>query len=155
LQVGEEVFAQHGWLRLQSVRNLPDDATTYNFMVADDHNYFVGELGLWVHNCCRLFETGLRGKSLSWINKQKPRNWTRVTSNNRTGFKWLDGNGVERFRFQRPNGKNSVNSKWSRGANGYMRWKNEKDEFLDVDGNVVPKDDPDYDILTHIPYEGL
>jgi hypothetical protein len=34
---------------------------------------------------------------------------------------------------------------------GYYRFKNEKDEFLDEFGNVVPKTDPDFHIKTHIP----
>jgi hypothetical protein len=31
---------------------LPDDVSTYNFKVANNHNYFVGDAGLWVHNNC-------------------------------------------------------------------------------------------------------
>lgn len=33
---------------------IPDEylATVYNFEVEDYHTYFVGELGVWVHNTC-------------------------------------------------------------------------------------------------------
>ena len=34
------------------MRDVPNDVTTYNFMVAEHHNYFVGAQRLWVHNCC-------------------------------------------------------------------------------------------------------
>ena len=52
LKIGEQVQAKDGWLTLQSMRDVPNDVTTYNFMVAEHHNYFVGEQRLWVHNCC-------------------------------------------------------------------------------------------------------
>lgn len=156
LKIGDEVMTRDGsWLALQQVVDIPDNVSTHNFMVADDHNYFVGRSELWVHNCCRLFKTGLRGKSLNWINKQKPSNWKRVASDNGRGFKWLDENGTERFRFQRPNGRSPSGSQWSRESNGYMRWQNERGEFLDIDGNVVPRTHPEFNELTHIPYEGI
>jgi hypothetical protein len=53
LQIGDEVMTRDGsWLALQQVVDIPDNVSTHNFMVADDHNYFVGRSGLWVHNCC-------------------------------------------------------------------------------------------------------
>ena len=55
----------------------------------------------------------------------------------------------------RPNGKNPSASQWSRQSNGYFRWTNEAGEYLDVDGNVVPRNHPQYLELTHIRYEGL
>jgi hypothetical protein len=55
----------------------------------------------------------------------------------------------------RPNGKNPAASEWSRQANGYFRWKNEAGDFLDIDGNVVPANHPQFNELTHIIYEGL
>jgi RHS repeat-associated protein len=53
LKIGDEVMTRDGsWLALQQVVDIPDNVSTHNFMVADDHNYFVGRSGLWVHNCC-------------------------------------------------------------------------------------------------------
>ena len=40
------------------MRDVPNDVTTYNFMVAEHHNYFVGEQRLWVHNCCDVSDLG-------------------------------------------------------------------------------------------------
>jgi len=36
-----------------------------------------------------------------------------------------------------------------------MRWKNNKDEFLDIDGKPVSRSDPLFNEKTHIPYEGV
>lgn len=95
----------------------------------------------------------LQGKSLKWIQKQKPKSCRKVKADG-NGWKWVDQNGVERLRFMRKSGKNPANSKWSRDANGYFRWANSKGELMDVHGNVVPKSHPNYQQLTHIPYEG-
>ncbi|NJO01279.1 MAG: hypothetical protein HC880_05905 [Bacteroidia bacterium] len=97
----------------------------------------------------------LRGKSLNWIKKQKPRGWKTVPKNNGKGWKWLDEQGRERLIYQRPSGTNAANAKWSREANGYFRWLDEQENFLDVNGKVVPKTDPNFQWRTHIPYEGL
>jgi hypothetical protein len=99
--------------------------------------------------------SSLQGKSLAWIKKQKPKNWRTVSKNNGKGWKWLDEKGNERLIYQRPSGDNAMNSQWSRMENGYFRWMNEKGEFLDVDGKVVSRSDPDYQWKTHIPYEGV
>ena len=94
----------------------------------------------------------LRGKSINWIKKQKPKDWTRQTSNNGKGFKWVDKNGIERFRCQRPSkGK----PRWNHEKNGYMRWRDQSGNYLDIDGYVVPRSDPNFLPKTHIPYEGL
>lgn len=96
----------------------------------------------------------LLGKSLKWIQRQKPRGWRKVKADG-NGWKWIDKNGVERLRFMRKSGNNPANSKWSRDANGYFRWANSKGELLDVNGKVVPKSHPNFQELTHIPYEGF
>jgi hypothetical protein len=101
----------------------------------------------------------LRGVSLSWLKKHKPRNWQQVTTRDHEGFIWKDENGVERLRYMRPSGKNPANSKWSRQANGYFRWQPADSNpsnptFLDIDGNVVPQTAPDFAERTHIMYEG-
>ena len=67
LKIGEQVQAKDGWLTLQSVRDVPNDVTTYNFMVAEHHNYFVGEQRLWVHNCC-----GILMNPRSMLSRQGP-----------------------------------------------------------------------------------
>lgn len=75
-----------------------------------------------------------------------------MISDNGKGWKWIDENGIERLRFQRPK-KGEV--KWLREKNGYFRWKNELGEFLDELGNVVLTADSDFMWKTHIPYNGL
>ena len=53
LQAGEHVVALTGEpLTVKSVTPAGKRATTYNFEVADDHTYFVGQYGAWVHNVC-------------------------------------------------------------------------------------------------------
>ncbi|MEO1088842.1 MAG: Hint domain-containing protein, partial [Acidobacteriota bacterium] len=39
-------------LTVRQVRGSPARATVYNFEVENDHTYFVGETGVWVHNRC-------------------------------------------------------------------------------------------------------
>jgi RHS repeat-associated protein len=104
----------------------------------------------------------LQGKSLNWIQKQKPKNWTKEPADG-NGWIWLDEKGTERMRYMRPSGENASNSKWAREENGYFRWSNEKGERLDVDGNMIPQPakgaskqaKDDFEIKTHIPYEGV
>ena len=38
--------------------------------------------------------------------------------------------------------------------NGYFRRRNANGDYLDVNGNVIPKTDPNFQWKTHIPYEG-
>ncbi|MBU8898062.1 hypothetical protein KRR26_20815 [Corallococcus sp. M34] len=93
--------------------------------------------------------------ALKWLQRNKPSGWRQVATRNSEGWIWLDSNGVERLRFMRPNGKNPSASQWSRQSNGYFRWKDAADNFLDVDGAVVSPEHPGFQELTHIPYEGL
>ena len=97
----------------------------------------------------------LEGKSIKWLRKNKPKGWKTIPTRNNEGFIWLDKSGIERLRFMRPNGKNPTNSQWSRQANGYFRWTDESGNFLDVNGNVVPRTDPLFNEKTHIIYEGI
>ncbi|MEO1086327.1 MAG: polymorphic toxin-type HINT domain-containing protein [Acidobacteriota bacterium] len=39
-------------LTVRQVRGSPKRATVYNFEVENDHTYFVGQTGVWVHNEC-------------------------------------------------------------------------------------------------------
>lgn len=44
--------ATDAWLEVRQIRGPPTAGTVYNFEVAEDHTYFVGDLGAWVHNTC-------------------------------------------------------------------------------------------------------
>jgi hypothetical protein len=96
----------------------------------------------------------LRGVSLDWLRRNKPRGWREVPTRNNEGWIWLDTAGRERLRFMRPNGENPSASQWSRQANGYFRWQDEAGNYLDIDGNVVPPSHPQFNGRTHIMYEG-
>ena len=115
----------------------------------------MGLLAWLVHNAgkclSKLSIKSLIGKSLKWI-KKKPKGWKTLRSDNGKGWKWLDENGIERLRFQRPQ---KGFTKWVREKNGYFRWMDEAGEHLDEAGKVVPKTDPDFMWKTHIPYNGL
>lgn len=97
----------------------------------------------------------LRGVSVSWLKRNKPRGWRHVPTDKKGGWKWLDENGVERLRFMWKNGLNATSNKWCRQANGYFRWQNTKGQHLDIDGNVIDDTHPQFQALTHIPYEGV
>jgi hypothetical protein len=101
----------------------------------------------------------MRGVSLSWLRRNKPKGWREVPTRDREGWIWKDENGVERLRFMRPSGTNPANSQWSRQANGYFRWQPghstpERPVYLDIDGNEIPPTHPLFNELTHIMYEG-
>jgi hypothetical protein len=144
--------ADGGILVVAGVSWTGERTVVFNFGVEGYHTYFVGESGAWVHNCFPF--DSLRGKSHKFLRKSKPKGWREVPADNGKGWKWLDKDGNERFRFMRPQ-KGQV--QWQREKNGYMRWRNEKGEYLDADGNVVPRDvdDQTYQWETHIPYEGI
>jgi hypothetical protein len=51
LVVGEQLETQDSrWVTVESVKPLDGLATVYNFTVEEDHDYFVGDEGLLVHN---------------------------------------------------------------------------------------------------------
>ncbi len=53
LAAGESILDQEGGeARVVSVTTIPIEAPVYNFEVDTDHAYFVGDLGLLVHNTC-------------------------------------------------------------------------------------------------------
>ena len=61
---GDQVLTASGqWRKVLSVAVLPGSAAVYNFEVADDHDYFVGDQGLLVHNAgpCNLQLKYMRG----------------------------------------------------------------------------------------------
>ncbi len=53
---GDEVFTSAGgWVRVSNGTWVSQAQTVYNFEVEGFHSYFVGEIGVWVHNnSCRL-----------------------------------------------------------------------------------------------------
>ncbi|SMC27724.1 YD repeat-containing protein [Andreprevotia lacus DSM 23236] len=51
------VLLEHGCAEVIAVEVDPNRATAYNFEVADVHTYFVGTLGVWVHN----------SSSINWV----------------------------------------------------------------------------------------
>jgi RHS repeat-associated protein len=54
LRVDDKVRLASGrWTRVIGVERRFGGATVYNFEVADNHNYFVGQLGALVHNECK------------------------------------------------------------------------------------------------------
>lgn len=51
LQIGDEVLSASGeWQRVFSIEQQAKSEQVYNFAVADNHNYFVGNNGVLVHN---------------------------------------------------------------------------------------------------------
>lgn len=52
LNIGDEIrTATSDWSKVESIESRKD-AQVYNFEVANNHNYFVGNQGLLVHNTC-------------------------------------------------------------------------------------------------------
>ena len=55
LKAGDQLeLLEGGIVEVTGVRVDAELATTYNFEVADVHTYFVGKLGVWVHNTCSM-----------------------------------------------------------------------------------------------------
>ncbi|MFP4438782.1 MAG: hypothetical protein ACLFVO_16190, partial [Chloroflexaceae bacterium] len=123
-----------------------------NLAVAEAHTFFVGDDGWLVHNVGFGKIRNLRGKSEKWLRRNKPQGWCQVPTREHEGWRWLDQAGQERFRFMHPKKKGPI--AWSRQRTGYMRWQDEFGNFLDIDCNPVPRNDPDLQEKTHIPYEG-
>jgi hypothetical protein len=100
----------------------------------------------------------LAGVTLAWLKRNKPKGWKQVPSREHEGWIWRDEKGRDRLRFMRSTGRNPGKNKWSRQANGYFRWQNEKGEFLDIGGNVVPLPptitEDEFMERAHIMYEG-
>jgi hypothetical protein len=63
LEVGNEIRkADNTWAKVQSITQQSKGAKVYNFEVADNHNYFVGQTSLLAHNspndCFRVLQRG-------------------------------------------------------------------------------------------------
>ena len=54
LEPGDELYTSTGgWVRVSGGTLLGRNQLVYNFEVAEDHTYFAGDLGVWVHNISR------------------------------------------------------------------------------------------------------
>ena len=131
----------------------------YNLTVAAAHTYFVSE-GQWlVHNdgkLCGFSFSNLRGKSEKYLQRNRPSGWSTGPLDRGSGWKWIDESGQERLRFYRGTGlpPSHPGNQYARQSHGYIRWQNANGDYLDIDGNVVPRSDTNFDWKTHIPYEG-
>jgi len=110
-----------------------------------------GKLGQKLFSKGRLFGD-FSGMTTKHVLKNIPNGWRRVPADG-NGWKLVDENGIERIRFMRPS-KDDI-PKWERMKNGYWRRQDADANYLDVNGNVVPVDDPDFLFKTHIPYTGI
>ncbi len=67
LEIGDKVFLKNGCIeKIQSVKSkkTEDPVKTYNFEVDDFHTYFVGNIGIFVHNSCNVVdENGVKIQS--------------------------------------------------------------------------------------------
>jgi hypothetical protein len=53
LQAGNEVLTPEGqWRGIRHIERVSEKLTVHNFEVADNHDYFVGRVGILVHNQC-------------------------------------------------------------------------------------------------------
>jgi hypothetical protein len=65
LRAGDEVLsAAAGWARVLDIQAQHGNVTVYNFEVAGNHDYFVGQSGLLVHNDCWM-EIGKAAKNMA------------------------------------------------------------------------------------------
>jgi len=61
LLAGEQIETQDGrWVAVQSVTPIPGLSIVYNFTVEEDHDYFVGDEGLLVHNAGPITSEGIQ-----------------------------------------------------------------------------------------------
>jgi pretoxin HINT domain-containing protein/HNH/endonuclease VII toxin of polymorphic toxin system component len=59
LRAGDRVRRPSGeWVRVLKIETRAESAPVYNFEVAKNHTYFVGKLGVLVHNACNLTPPG-------------------------------------------------------------------------------------------------
>lgn len=86
LAPGDHVFTESGaWARVVSNTPRTTRQYVYNLSVADDHTFFVGKVGAWVHNCAwnshrqMVRALGKAGPGQAWhhIVEQTPRNVAR------------------------------------------------------------------------------
>lgn len=98
LRLGDLLETTHGtWRRITAITPESHEQTVYNFTVANDHDYFVGETGFLVHNAgpcpCgrRTPEENRQARNYFKNNKQEARDlWE-----GRTGNQWpTDENGM-------------------------------------------------------------
>jgi len=85
-------------------------------------------------------------RTLKYVEERMPSSWKKSPADRGKGWKWVDENGKERYRYMYPD-KNGTKVHEQKG---YWRVQNEIGEFLDEDGNVVPDNDPLFNQKTHI-----
>jgi hypothetical protein len=123
---------------LERTEPIAEQLPVYNLEVDGEHVYFVGESGVLVHNAGS--EYSLRGKHPNKVSQQlldKNPSWKREPADKGHGWKLVDENGVERYRYMYPN----KNGKYPHEKSGYVVRKNADGDFLDIDGKVLPKNE--------------
>ena len=97
--------------------------------------------------------TTMFNRTLAHVQKRMPKSWKKLPAaaepgpmQKASGWRWIDENGVERYRYMHPD----KNGRFPHEKTGYWRVQNELGEFLDEFGNVVPKTDPLFNVKTHI-----
>ena len=160
LEVGDAIRTADWHLGLvENVTIVTQTQMMYNLTVATAHTYFVGEKQWLVHNdgkVCGFPFSNLRGKSEKYLQRNIPTGWSTKPLDRGSGWKWVDEDGQERLRFYRGTGlpPSHPDNQYARQSHGYIRWLNADGDYLDIDGNAVPRSDPDFQWKTHIPYEG-
>jgi hypothetical protein len=68
------------WLKVSKLTLRGDKQTGYNLEVEQDHTYFVGLAGAWVHNACGIvppqWTLGAFKSQNKWANQMAKRGWT-------------------------------------------------------------------------------
>jgi hypothetical protein len=85
------------WSKVTSSSMVREDRQVYNLEIADYHTYFVGNLGAWVHNACRV------RKAAPHPDARGPHSTLKRGANGKTtGYTTFDGDGniVKRVRME-------------------------------------------------------
>ncbi len=126
---------------LERAEPIAEQLPVYNLEVDGEHVYYVGESGVLVHNAGDAYS--LRGKTPNKAAQQlmdKNPSWKRLPADKGHGFKLVDENGVERFRYMYPN---KTNPKYPHERTGYICRQNANGEWIDIDGVPIRHIDPD------------
>jgi hypothetical protein len=96
LKVGQQFLRPDGTrTRITEIKREHRPVAVYNFEVADNHNYFVGEIGLLVHNSCTgTVWDAIKATQPLYKGSLIPRSFELTTGNGRF---WVHGNATEHF----------------------------------------------------------
>ncbi|WP_211482761.1 polymorphic toxin-type HINT domain-containing protein [Duganella sp. CF458] len=83
------VILKGGCAEVVSVEVDDERATAYNFEVADVHTYFVGTIGVWVHNSSVINWAEVKGANTALVNSEVSA-LERMAANNRVGSPMAD-----------------------------------------------------------------